>query len=234
MKNKIKQFSPAIAVACHFISGVAHAQTVVSVHQGSVVKNNFKHFFLPVVMAIAAISGTVQAQSNVVQNQGLQVVQGAPVAPKEEKKLQYWDASKPLTVGDMSEIHRSKMAEDFLSQHGFTTQEKPKPVLSTSATKPKPLPKPPHSLQVRAIYGLKHNPSADVVIDGLQTTVRDGSSLKSDELSVNIKKDGEGKLMAYAEKLPTKKCHSAKKKSCNPVKLTASHLIAGESVEWKR
>lgn len=197
-------------------------------------KNNFKHFFLPVAMAITALSGTVQAQSNVVQNQGLQVVQGAPVAPKEEKKLQYWDASKPLTVGDMSEIHRGKMAEDFLSQHGFTTQEKPKPVLSSGAVKPKPPPKPPHSLQVRAIYGLKHNPSADVLIDGFQATVNDGSILKSDGLSINIKKDGEGKLLAYAEKLPNKKCHPTKKKSCSPVKLTTSNLIAGESVEWKR
>ncbi|SER34421.1 hypothetical protein [Giesbergeria anulus] len=198
-------------------------------------KNDLKRFLLPLTIAASAsISFLAQAQTNLMnQGQSAQVVQGAPVSLKEEKKLQYWDASKPLTVGDMSEIHRKKMAEDFLAQNGFTTQEQPKAVLSNAA-KPKPLPPPPHNLQVRAVYGVKRAPSADVVFDGVVATVNDGSILKSDRLVVSIKKNVEGNLVAYAEKLPVKKCKSSKKKTCKPAVLPNFHLLAGESVEWTR
>ena len=197
-------------------------------------KNNFKIFTVSsVICTLGLFSNVAQAQANM--DQGGLSVRGAPsvAAPAtEEKKLQHWDPSKPLTVGDMSELHRAKLTEEFLVQHGFTSAPPPKPVLTQE--KAKPLPKPPHILKVHAIYGAKTNLAADVEFNGSLHTVKDGYSIFGEDIAIKFSKDMNGKLAANAEKLPEKNCKPRKKVSCESKKLGSIPLATDETVEWNR
>ena len=197
-------------------------------------KNKFKIFTVSsVICTLGLFSNMAQAQPSL--DQGGLSVRGAPVtaAPAaEEKKLQHWDTSKPLTVGDMSEMHRAKLTEEFLVQHGFTSAPPPKPVLTQE--KAKPLPKPPHTLKVHAIYGAKTNLAADVAFNGSPYTVKDGSSIFGEGITVKFSKDVNGKLVANAEKTPAKNCKPRKKVSCTSKKLGSFPLATDETVEWNR
>lgn len=196
-------------------------------------KNNFKIFTVSSVMfTMGLLSTAAQAQLNM--DQGGLSVRGAPVAvaPAEEKKLQYWDASKPLTVGDMSEMHRAKLTEEFLGQHGFTSVQPPKPVLTQE--KAKPLIKPPHALKVHAIYGAKTSLAADVGFNGATYTVKDGMSIFGEDITIKFSKDAAGRLVANAENLPPKNCKPRKNGSCKSKGLGSFQLATDETVEWNR
>lgn len=154
-----------------------------------------------------------------------------PQLPK-KKKLQYWDTTKPLTVGDMSELRRAKITEEFLVQHGFTSALPPKPVMSQE--KANPLPKNPHTLKVNAIYGAKSNLSADVTFNGIQSSVKNGVTVFGENIAIKFSKDIQGNLIANAEKPVTKNCKPSNKISCKLKKLKSFQLVADETVEWNR
>lgn len=197
-------------------------------------KNNFKIFTVSsVICTLGLFSNVAQAQANM--DQGALSVRGAPVAAvpvDQEKKLQHWDTSKPLTVGDMSELHRAKLTEEFLVQHGFTSAPPPKPVLTQEKAKPQP--KPPHTLKVHAIYGAKTNLTADVAFNGAPYTVKDGLSIFGEGIVIKFSKDAAGKLVANAEKPSKKNCKPRKKASCESKKLGSFQLATDETVEWNR
>lgn len=197
-------------------------------------KNKFKNFAVfSAICTMGFLSNTAQAQVSV--DQGGLSVRGAPatIGPAaEEKKLQYWDSSKPLTVGDMSELHRAKLTEEFLSQHGFTSAPPPKPVLTQEKAKPQP--KPPHVLKVYAVYGAKNNLTADVKFNGDLYTVKEGYSIFGEGIAIKFSKDMTGALVANAEKIPAKNCKPNKKISCKPKGLGSFQLVTEETVEWNR
>ena len=195
-------------------------------------KNKFTLTGRALLCLAAVFPVVVLAQANPlpVMGQGGQMVVGGAKEP--EKKLQHWDESKPLSVSDMSEMHRKKLVEEFLMQHGYTTVEPPKAVAS-APVKAKQPPPPPHVLHVRAIYGPKSSPSADVVFDGAPMGIKTGATLHSQGFSVVVKAIGNAGLEVQVPERKTPGCKPTKKKSCMTDAVTAK-VAVGENVEWKR
>lgn len=164
-------------------------------------------------------------------------VQGAPVtAPKApEKPLQYFDSSKRLTIGDMAELQRKKLAEDFLAKHGYTTVEPAKP---PPQIKPKAPPPPPHSVRVKAIYGNAALPSVDLSLNGRVVPIRVGGQTQLGNSTIFVKKAApgqEGVLLEVPGKMPKGCTEKTKKlKRCTPKKSIVTNLKVGDVLEIPR
>ena len=198
-------------------------------------KNKFTLTGRALLCLAAVFPVAVWAQANPMPStgQGGQIVLGAPAAgaKEPEKKLQHWDESKPLSVAEMSEMHRKKLVEEFLAQHGYTTVEPPKEV--SAPVKAKAPPPPPHVLHVRAIYGPKGSPFADVVFDGIPMSVKTGATLHGQGVAVVVKTINPVGLEVEVPERIKPGCKPAKKKFCTTEAVT-SKVAVGENVEWKR
>lgn len=196
-------------------------------------------FMNPAPVEAAPVSPPVQQQAVTVPAApaGLSV-QGAPVTTPQapEKPLQYFDGSKRLTIGEMAEMQRKKLAEDFLAKHGYTTVEPAKP---PPQIKPKaPPPPPPHAVRVKAIYGNAASPSVDLSLDGRVVPVRMGGQTQLGSATILVKKGisgQEGVMLEVPGRMPAGCTEKTKKqKRCAPKKSIIANLKVGEVLEIPR
>lgn len=172
------------------------------------------------------------------QAQGMPMVVGAPVkdaAKEEAAPLKYHDGSKPLTIGEMSEMERKRLTEEFLVKHGYTSKEAPKPAVA--ATKAKAPPPPPHTLRIMAIYGPKKAPTTEAMFDGRFISMKMGRRITNGELQLNIHpvEKGSGVLIKVPERA-REGCKGKKttKGKCKPYPEMNITVHGGESIEFPR
>jgi hypothetical protein len=83
--------------------------------------------------------------------------------------LKLRDSSKPLTIGEMSDMAAQKSQMEFLQRQGYSSDEPPKPVAA-------PKQRPSLSIQALALWGGTTN-QAEVLINGRLMRVKGGESL---------------------------------------------------------
>lgn len=181
----------------------------------------------------------IRSATTMVQPQAMQIVTGAPTKmPEAQKddgpKLKYWDGSKPLTIGDMSEMQRKTLTDEFLLKHGYTTKEPSKPVVQPKAKLPPPT---PHSMKVQAVYGPQSSPTVDLILDGKFVTAKSGSEVKSGTLVFGIKraKRGHGVLLDIPARLKEAcKGKASKRGKCKSMPAASVTVLGGDSMEFPR
>jgi hypothetical protein len=98
-----------------------------------------------------------------------QSLPGAGVMSVSPNALKYRDSSKPLTVGEMSDMAALKAQTDFLQRQGYSTQEPPKTVNA-------PVERPSLRIQSLAHWGSSAN-QAEIMVNGRLMRVRGGEVL---------------------------------------------------------
>lgn len=83
--------------------------------------------------------------------------------------LKFRDSSKPLTIGEMSDLAAQKAQTEFLQRQGFSSEAPPKPVTTLKE-------KPTLNVQALALWGGSTN-QAEILINGRLMRVRGGESL---------------------------------------------------------
>ena len=83
--------------------------------------------------------------------------------------LKFRDPSKPLTIGEMSDMAAQKSQIEFLQRQGYSNQEPPKPVAA-------PKERPSLSITALALWG-GSTKQAEVLINGRLMRVKGGESL---------------------------------------------------------
>jgi hypothetical protein len=83
--------------------------------------------------------------------------------------LKYRDSSKPLTIGEMSDMAAQKAQMEFLQRQGYSSDEPPKPVAA-------PKERPSLSIQALALWGGTTS-QAEVLINGRLMRVKGGETL---------------------------------------------------------
>ncbi|ABM59418.1 hypothetical protein [Verminephrobacter eiseniae] len=182
--------------------------------------------------------GALAQTTTVGQLKAMAMVSGAPVPDKgkdESPKLKHWDGSSPLTIGQMSEMQRKKLAEDFLARHGFTMQEPA--IVAAAPAKEQAPPAPAHLLSFVAIYGPRALPSVDLTLNGTFMTSKVGARVQTGNLAILIKPaEMDGTVhVEIPERLPhgcTAK--TAKRKACRPIEPVSTVMRVGEALELPR
>lgn len=168
---------------------------------------------------------------------GMPMVVGAPPAsetPKEETRLKYRDGSKPLTIGEMSEMERKRLTEEFLIKHGYTSKEPPKPAAQVKAKAPPP---PPHSLRVMAVYGPKQSPVMEGTLNGAFVQMKMGETVTNGLLRLTAMPSARGGGITL--KVPERAREGCKGKmtakgKCKPHPEMVIIVRGGESLEFSR
>jgi hypothetical protein len=96
----------------------------------------------------------------------------AAVSPAQPNPLKYRDPSKPLTIGEMSEMARTKQLSEFLGRHGYTAAEPPKPVKPQPGLKERPS----VTLRALAVWGSGKS-QAEIAVAGRVVVVTGGETL---------------------------------------------------------
>ena len=104
-----------------------------------------------------------------VLTQGMPGVPGMGLMSVAPNPLKYRDSSKPLTIGEMSDMAAQKSQSDFMQRQGYSTEEPPKAVAP---------PKERPSLRVQALaqWGGSTN-QAEILLNGRLMRVRGGETL---------------------------------------------------------
>ena len=96
----------------------------------------------------------------------------AAVSPAQINPLKYRDPSKPLTIGEMSEMARAKQLSEYLGRHGYTAAEPPKPVKPNPNIKERPS----VTLRALAVWGSGKS-QAEISVAGRVMVVTGGETL---------------------------------------------------------
>lgn len=167
-------------------------------------------------------------------------VTGAPVKIPDSKEvkqeLKYFDGSKRLTIGEMSEMQRQKISNDFLAKLGFTTVE---PIKPPPPVKLKAPPPPPNVLIVKAIYGKINNEKTDLLFNEKLVTLGIGEQITINNtiIRTNKVKNGNGFAIHIPGTPPPKGCktkNSKSSKKCTLSKDIDVILESGGSIEFAR
>ena len=205
-------------------------------------KNNFivGAVFAAVFFPVAAFSQALPENKSAtvptpIQVQSAQFVSGAPVVQKDEAPpLKYWDGSKPLTIGEMSEMQKKKMTEEFLSKHGYTTKEPVKPVQEVKEKAPPPV---PHRIKAMAIYGNKKDPIIEMIVNGEFVRAKYGNVPNYTQIPIVLEPSAKanGFLMKIGERARDG-CKGKKtaKGKCKPHPPLESIVMVGDSIETPR
>ena len=195
----------------------------------------------------AATSAALQASMPVVIGAPPALsVQGAPTPSASDKAaaaaapLRYFDGSKRLTIGEMSDMQRKRLAEEFLAKHGYTTTEPAKPPPQVRVKAPPP-PPPPHTVTVRAVYGPTAKQQVDLSLDGRLVSLSLGSRTTLGAATI-IARPGTGDSVLI--EVPPRNvagCKAAKPstgkgkpKTCKQTKAITAPLKVGEVLEIAR
>jgi hypothetical protein len=131
--------------------------------------------------------------------------------------LKFRDSSKPLTIGEMSDMAAHKAQTEFLQRQGFSSEEPPKPVAA-------PKQKPTLSVQALALWGGSTN-QAEILINGRLMRVKGGETL-APGVSVDSVTPA-GVTLAIAEATNVK----SRRKPTTQKETTLRTIKAGQSAE---
>jgi hypothetical protein len=108
-----------------------------------------------------------------------------PGSGEPPKALIYREPSKPITIGEMSEMQAAAMRTAFLERMGYTkTPPPPPPPRKVKAEKPVVL----WTFRPTAIWGPNDLLSAEALVDGQLTLIRAGQSLfRSEDTNIIVK-----------------------------------------------
>lgn len=203
-------------------------------------KNKFSAlvFAIGFVPALAMAEAPAKPLAPAPQPQAMQIVTGPPVkapevAKDDEAKLKYWDGTKPLTIGEMSEMQRKKLTEEFLAKHGYTTKEPQKPAVQAKTKLPPP---PPHSLKVQAVYGPQSSPTVDFMLNGKFVTLKTGTKIRSGTLMFGVKRAerGKGVVLDIPPRIPEACKRETKKGKCKQLPAVSTSIRGGDTMEFPR
>lgn len=175
------------------------------------------------IIAIAFLAALVPASAQQFQPSTPMVV-GAPQKASVEPNLKYRDPSKPLTIGEMSDLQAADEVEKFMKRHGFTTRkpDAPKSTATTAAQKPVA---PPNQLRLLAVFGTASQLKAEVAVNGVVRAVERPMQVGA----INVAGIAPGAVQVLIPK--KNNCARTKRPGCQT---HASHTLrVGDIVEWR-
>lgn len=199
----------------------------------------------PVAPTLPAASPTVASAPAAIAKQqaAMPVVEPAqaPIAvpaPKGEKvestpTLKYRDPSKPLTIGEMSDIQAADETEKFLKKHGFTSK-KPEVAKGGGTAKgdvkpAKPLP-PLNTLKLVGVYGVPGKLRADLLLNGTLFPIERPTGVGKATVR-GVDASGVDVLLPSSQSKGVK-CPKKSPADCKAPE-RVHHLRVGDAVEWR-
>lgn len=163
---------------------------------------------LPAVV-YAQVQGSSQAFSSQKPSNGAET----------SKALIYREASKPITIGEMSEMQAAAMRTAFLERMGYTKTPPPPPPPKVKAEKPIVL----WTFKPTAIWGPIDMLSAEALVDGQLTLIRAGQSLlRSENTNIVVKAISPNSLVLSVTSQTTQATQASKKSKKSTTGTTVS------------